>query len=149
MRSIDVRTGLEWLERDECLRLLADDEVGRLAVVAGGSPEIFPVNYRLDGDVVVLRTDSGTKLEHGTRGRAAFEIDRFDRERRAGWSVIVSGRLEEVTTFDARTFRRVHELAVDPWAGGEKEHWMRLVPERITGRRVGPPAPAVPAPHEG
>ena len=25
---------------------------------------------------------------------------------------------------------------VEPWAGGEKAHWMRLFPDRITGRRL-------------
>ena len=34
MRTVDARAGIEWLDRDECLRLLAADEVGRLAVVA-------------------------------------------------------------------------------------------------------------------
>lgn len=86
-RTIDTRTGLEWLDRDECLRLLAADE--------------------------------------------------FDRDHHTGWSVVVTGRFEEVTPYDARTYDRVHQLPVDPWAAGEKSHWVRLVPERITGRSVG------------
>lgn len=138
MRTVDARTGIEWLDRDECLRLLAADEIGRLAVVAGQSPEVFPVNYRMDGDAVVFRTGPGTKLDHGLRGPAAFEIDHFDRQHRTGWSVVVHGRLEEATAYDARTYERVQALPVDPWAGGDKSHWVRLVPERITGRRVGP-----------
>lgn len=138
MRTVDDRTGIEWFDRDECLRLLAADEIGRLAVVAGHSPEVFPVNYRMDGDAVVFRTGPGTKLDHGPRGLAAFEIDHFDRQHRAGWSVVVHGRLEEATGYDAGTYERVHALPVDPWAGGDKSHWVRLVPERITGRRVGP-----------
>lgn len=131
------RTGLEWLDRDECLRLLAADEVGRLAVIVGSAPAIFPVNYRMDGGAIVFRTDPGTKLDHGPRSRACFEIDQFDRAHHRGWSVVVTGRLEEVTPYDARSDARVHQLPVDPWAGGEKSHWVRLVPERTTGRRVG------------
>jgi hypothetical protein len=46
--------------------------------------------------------------------------------------------VEEVTKYDAQAWRRVHDLAIMPWAGGEKDYWMRLVPERITGRYVGP-----------
>lgn len=138
MRTVDARTGIEWIDRDECLRLLAADEVGRLAVVAGGAAAIFPVNYRLDGDAVVFRTDPGTKLDYGPRSRACFEIDQFDRQTRTGWSVVVSGRLEEVTRYDATTLDRVQHLAVDPWAGGAKAHWVRLVPERITGRYARP-----------
>lgn len=137
MRTVDARTGLEWLDRDECLQLLAADEVGRLAVIAGDAPAIFPVNYRMDGEAIVFRTDPGTKLDHGPRSCACFEIDRFDRGHHSGWSVVVTGRLEEVTRYDSRTFDRVLQLPVDPWAGGEKSHWVRVVPERITGRRVG------------
>lgn len=137
MRNVDARTGIEWIDRDDCLRLLASDEVGRLAVVDGSSPAIFPINYVLDGDTIVFRTDEGTKLRAAERAPACFEIDDIDRERRTGWSVVASGRLEEVTQYDVRTLERVHRLPVDPWAGGDKAHWMRLVPDRITGRRVG------------
>ena len=45
--------------------------------------------------------------------------------------------MEEASPYDARTLERTTQLAVDPWAGGEKSHWMRLVADRITGRRVG------------
>jgi uncharacterized protein len=137
-RTIDARTGLEIIEPDECRRLLAADEVGRLAIVDGGSPALFPVNYALDGDAIVFRTAPGTKLSEGTRGRVAFEVDDFDREARTGWSVIVVGRLEEVTEYDSRTLERVTSLPVEPWTGGEKSHWMRLVPSRISGRRIAP-----------
>lgn len=140
VRNLDARTGIEVLDRDQCLRLLADDEIGRLAVVCGSTPTIFPVNYRLDGDAVVFRTDPGTKLDYGPRAPVCFEIDRFDREQRTGWSVVVLGRLEEVTQYDSRTLERVHALPVDPWASGQKAHWMRLVPSHISGRRVGKPA---------
>ena len=136
----DARNGLERLHRDECLRLLASDEIGRLAVTVGHTPAIFPVNYTMDGDAIVFRTATGTKLTHGPRSGACFEIDRFDREHRTGWSVVVNGRLEEVTRYDARALGRVSHLPVGPWAEGTKDHWMRLVPDRITGRRVGQPA---------
>lgn len=140
MKTVDARTGLEWLQREECLRLLGADDVGRLAVNDRGTPIIFPVNYRLDGEAIVFRTDPGTKLNRGPCAPASFEIDAFDRQTCSGWSVLAVGRLEEVTRYDARTLERVHALPVAPWAGGEKAHWMRLVPTRITGRRVGAPS---------
>ena len=59
---------LRVLDRDQCLRLLAEDEIGRLAVIAGNTPAIFPVNYALDGDTIVFRTDPGTKLARGPPG---------------------------------------------------------------------------------
>jgi nitroimidazol reductase NimA-like FMN-containing flavoprotein (pyridoxamine 5'-phosphate oxidase superfamily) len=135
MELVDPKTGIEVLTRDACLRLLADDVVGRLGVVDGDVPMIFPVNYVLDGDAVVVRTTHGTKLDRGTHRRACFEIDAFDRASRTGWSVVVSGRLEVVTAADP-SFKRLVALPVDPWADFDKPHWLRLVPHRITGRRV-------------
>lgn len=134
--TLDARTGLEVIDPDECRRLLAADEVGRLALIDGGTPAVFPINYVVDGDAVVFRTAPGTKLSAGPRRRVAFEIDDFDRSRRTGWSVVVTGRLEEVTAYDAATLQRVTRLPVEPWAGGERAHWMRIVPDRITGRRI-------------
>ena len=129
-------TRIQTLDRDRCLELLRDDEIGRLAVLADGGPLIFPVNYRMDGESVVFRTDPGLKLDQGVRSHGCFEIDHFDRTSRSGWSVVVAGRLEEVTHYESRTWDRIHELPVDPWAGGTKDHWVRLIPSRITGRLV-------------
>jgi nitroimidazol reductase NimA-like FMN-containing flavoprotein (pyridoxamine 5'-phosphate oxidase superfamily) len=137
MRMIDSRTGLEWLDREECLVLLAGDEIGRLAVVVGDAPVIIPVNYRLDGDTILLRSDDGTKISYGTRGHVAFEIDHLDRARRTGWSVVVTGRLEECDLGEPGALDRAHRSAVYPWVGGAKPHLLRIVPEQITGRRVG------------
>jgi nitroimidazol reductase NimA-like FMN-containing flavoprotein (pyridoxamine 5'-phosphate oxidase superfamily) len=136
MRFVDSRTGIEVLERRECLELLAGDVIGRVAVLSGGAPVVFPVNYALDGEAVVFRTAPGTKLAASGRGPASFEIDCFDREARSGWSVVVVGRLEEATAYDGALLDRVSHLPVEPWADGEKAYWMRLVPTRITGRRV-------------
>jgi nitroimidazol reductase NimA-like FMN-containing flavoprotein (pyridoxamine 5'-phosphate oxidase superfamily) len=136
MTTTDPHPNIQVIGRDECLRLLAGDEIGRLAVIAGNTAVVLPVNYALDGETVVFRTDPGTKLDEGPRARASFEVDCFDRERRTGWSVVATGRLEEVTLYDAATFDRVRRLAIDPWAGGDKAHWMRLVPDRVTGRRI-------------
>ena len=140
--TIDARTGLEVIPPDECRALLRAEEIGRLAIIDGGAPAVFPVNYVLDGEAIVFRTAPGTKLSSGPRRPASFEIDLFDRQNRTGWSVVAAGRLEEVTRFDAGTLERIRRLPVDPWVGGERAHWMRLVPTRVTGRRI--PAPRQP-----
>ena len=136
MQLIDAHSGLERITREECLTLLESDEVGRLGIVDFGAPAIFPVNYAMDGDSPVFRTDPGSKLDHGPHARACFEVDAYDRTTRTGWSVVVFGRLEEVTTFDRSTCVRVRGLPIESWAPGEKLHWMRVIPERITGRRI-------------
>ena len=126
------------IDRDECLRLLAAETIGRLAVVVGRAPLILPVNYVLDGERIVFRSDPGTKVHYGLRGPVAFEIDAFDRAAHTGWSVVVAGRLEEPPPFDASAQRHIRSLPVEPWAEGEKPHWLRLIPTSITGRRLVP-----------
>ena len=52
----------EWLDAEECRTLLALRGMGRVAFVADAFPMILPVNYTLVGDLLVFRTDPGTKL---------------------------------------------------------------------------------------
>jgi len=79
------------IAEEECLRLLNTTDLGRLAVVRDGRPEIFPVNYGLDGRTVVLSTNPGAKLEGATLGWVAFEVDHFDPLAVTGWDVVVRG----------------------------------------------------------
>ena len=135
MRMMDARTGLEVLSRDECLRLLREHAVGRVAVVAGGRPLIFPVNYTVDGATVVFRTDAGTKLDGVSSGfNVAFEIDGIEPLYHTGWSVVLTGHGREIVEPNER--RAVAELPVRPWARGEKAHFVRIRPDTITGRRI-------------
>jgi len=131
-----TRSGLEILERAECLKLLARHEVGRLAVTDGRHPTIFPVNYAVAGDEVIFRTDVGAKLDLALRGPVAFEVDELDGDRRIGWSVVVLGEAEEITDYDNPVVRELRALPLFPWAGGEKAHWVRIRPLTISGRRV-------------
>jgi len=132
---VSAHSGIEVIDSDECRRLLAQDEIGRLAVIVGATPMIFPVNYALDGDAIVVRTMPGSRLDVG-QGHAAFEVDCFDREEKSGWSVLVTGHLEEVTWYQSKDMERVQALPVKPWAGGDRNLWLRLRPSFITGRRV-------------
>jgi nitroimidazol reductase NimA-like FMN-containing flavoprotein (pyridoxamine 5'-phosphate oxidase superfamily) len=135
MRMVSKHSGIEVIDSDECRRLLALDVIGRVAVVIGAAPMILPVNYALDGDDIVVRTMPGSKLDVG-QGHAAFEVDSFDRETQTGWSVLVSGHLEEVSWYNIKDMERVQSLAVEPWAKGERNMWLRLRPGFITGRIV-------------
>ena len=135
MRMVSRHSGIEVIDADECRRLLEEEEIGRLAVVIGATPMILPVNYAMDGEAIVFRTMPGSRLDVG-QGHAAFEVDSFDRERRAGRSVLVTGHLEHVSWYHAKEMERVQQLSVTPWAGGERNLWLRLRPSFITGRIV-------------
>jgi nitroimidazol reductase NimA-like FMN-containing flavoprotein (pyridoxamine 5'-phosphate oxidase superfamily) len=137
MAEIEERTGLEVLDRHECIALLAKSSLGRIAVVGDGSrPLIFPVNFALDGDAIVLRTDPGTKLRLATRGWVAFECDGIEGIYHTGWSVLASGVAEEVHY--AAEIAELERLPLARWCPGPKSIWMRIRPRVLTGRRVPP-----------
>ena len=130
MPQID-ESDLEQLSRQECLALLAERGVGRLAVAApGAAPYVMPVNYLLDGEVVVFRSGVGAKLRTLRGTPVSFQLDDIDPTHRTGWSVLVRGRAYEATHWE------IDHLDLTAWAPGEKSHWVRVVPDNITGRRI-------------
>lgn len=133
------------LERDECLRLLASHRFGRLAV-SMDSPVIRPVNYVFDerSQSVAFRTAGGSKFHAMLiNGNAAFEIDGIDADSRTGWSVIVVGMTEEVTT--SSEIRRLDRLGLETWIPGRTAHWMRIRAWTVSGRRIVPSPSALAA----
>jgi nitroimidazol reductase NimA-like FMN-containing flavoprotein (pyridoxamine 5'-phosphate oxidase superfamily) len=130
---------LQVLSDEDCYRLLATQQIGRLGVNAEHYPLIFPVNYALDHGVIVIRTNAGTKLAAANRANVTFEVDQIDQQTRSGWSVLVRGLAEEVTSeHRAELIERTKASGVQPWAPGERGHWMRLIPQDISGRRIVP-----------
>jgi uncharacterized protein len=123
------------LTRAECFELLAVGQLGRVAVTDDRGPVVFPVNYVLDRHTVVFRTEPGTKLHAASRGsRVCFEADGTDEVARTGWSVIVRGEVTEVT--DPAELARLRELPPRPWAPGARNHYVRILPAALTGRRI-------------
>lgn len=131
------------LKRDECLELLGRGTVGRVAVDAGGgAPAIRPVNYLFEADSqsIVFRTAQGSKLQGLLMtSRAAFEIDGIDPVQQTGWSVVVVGMAEQVSS--PSDLRRLEQSGLDPWGPGEKPHWMRIRATTVSGRRIVPGDP--------
>jgi nitroimidazol reductase NimA-like FMN-containing flavoprotein (pyridoxamine 5'-phosphate oxidase superfamily) len=96
---------------------------------------VFPVNFVLDRHTVVFRTEPGTKLHAAGRGgRVCFEADGTDEAARTGWSVVVRGEITEVT--DPDELARLRELPLRPWAPGARDHYARILPAALTGRRI-------------
>ena len=123
-----TQEGAEVLSVAECLDLLASTSVGRVAVaLPGGPPLVVPVNYALDGEVIVFRTDPGSKLEALREHPASFQVDAIDPLHRSGWSVLVQGFAYETSPA---------AVEVEPWDAGPKEHWVRIYAGAITGRRL-------------
>jgi uncharacterized protein len=125
---------IEELGPEECWTLLRKHGLGRLALIVEGRPEIFPVNYAAGEDAIVIRTQPGTKLRHGPGRIVAFEIDGYDRSTAVGWSVVVSGPLEEITAATDERSRALRRLPIETVAPGVRLHWLVLDAERVTGR---------------
>jgi hypothetical protein len=68
-------------------------------------------------------------------GPVALEVDHIDEALRQGWSVLVRGPAHHVT-HPAELSRLQEDAAVWPWAGGEREVYVRIIPSQITGRRI-------------
>lgn len=128
--------GLEVLPFDSCLRLLAEVSVGRIGFVADGEVVVLPVNFVMDGQNVVFRTASGSKLASAQdRITVAFEADNYDDITQSGWSVLVNGRVEVVE--DDGEIGRLSRLGLYAWGSSlERPYWIRIRPTSVTGRRT-------------
>ena len=129
------RNGLEVLDRDECLRLLAEASLGRVGFTSGALPTVLPVSFRLDGDRVLVRARRGSRLGRALRDAVvAFEVDDYDRVDRSGWSVLVVGRSEVVHDLDVT--RKVLAADLEPYADGTRTSIVRIRPVFVSGRRI-------------
>ncbi len=125
---------IEILSPTRCWELLWATNVGRLAVDIAGQPDIFPINYAVDGHTLVFRTRAGTKLAGAVLGRfVALEIDGVDPVNRTAWSVVVKGTAREITRINERA--EAEMLPLTPWVAELKPEFVRIEPELVTGRR--------------
>jgi nitroimidazol reductase NimA-like FMN-containing flavoprotein (pyridoxamine 5'-phosphate oxidase superfamily) len=132
---------IEELDEADCLALIAPGGIGRIAHTGRYGPTVLPVNYQLLGNTIVFRTGEDSPLEEDLRTnirhaeyQVAFEIDEIDLAAKEGWSVLIQGPAHHVDSDAERATARQSD--VQPWSGGAKEHYIRVVPTRITGRRI-------------
>ena len=128
--------------RDECRcrtvgdgswTLLRQAVVGRLAVIIDGRPDIFPVNHVVDHGSVVFRTAAGSKLAGAVGHQVAYEVDGYDLETGSAWSVVVKGHAHDVNRlYDVL---EAVGLPLFPWHSTLKPHFVRIEPDKVTGRR--------------
>ncbi|HEV8627036.1 MAG TPA: pyridoxamine 5'-phosphate oxidase family protein [Acidimicrobiia bacterium] len=140
MQTQHQEATVETLDRETCLRLLATQRIGRLAVQAGPDvgPHVVPVNYTLLRGSIVLRSAPGTKRTRLVTEPVTFEVDTFDPFLRTGWSVVVEG-----LAYEASDREMEEDIDLDPLVERQNSRWVRLVPRSISGRRISetpPPA---------
>jgi uncharacterized protein len=133
-RVVEIADGVSVLSEDECWQLVNGAEVGRLAFAVAGEPEIFPVNFIVDGRALLFRTAEGTKLAGLTvSSRVAFEVDGFEPDSGEAWSVVLKGQAERLDHFP--DIYAAEDLPIFPWEASPKQWIVRVVPAKVTGRR--------------
>ena len=119
----------------QCWDRLATYGIGRVGLSTDSGPAIIPVNYTVDNRTIVFRTASDSAAAAALETEAAFEVDHIDEHLSEGWSVLIVGNAERVS--DPETLLRLaDEPGAIPWAGGRHDLVIRIIPTRVTGRRI-------------
>lgn len=134
MTNTPEPAGITNLAPHECWQLLRTVSVGRLAVWVVDHPDIFPINFTVDHGTLVFRTGEGTKL---TSALAAFpvalEADGVDSTTGIAWSVVAKGAASAIEAIGEVLDSA--GLPLFPWQPGRKDHFVRITPTSVTGRR--------------
>lgn len=124
------------LAEDECWALLGSVPVGRVVFTMRALPAVRLVNHLTDGKTVVIRSHLGAAIVgHATVEGAVvcYEADELNRDRRTGWSVVVTGFAQLVREPAAVAhYRRL----LEPWAEGQMDHVIAIRPQVVTGIRL-------------
>ena len=121
------------ITKSECVELLANHHVGRVAYCDESGPVVLPVNYVMDQDTVLVQlSPHSTLAKNLLSGAASFEVDDFDDFVQSGWSVLVRGNAGYVDNADLPEAARGRFA----WAEGQRTFHVRITPREITGRRL-------------
>ncbi len=135
-RGSSANCQLEELTPDQCREYIAAGGVGRfLFDDESRGPVAIAVNYKMDGPDVVFRTNSGAAVAEGTHHqKVSFDVDHVDDALCEGWSVLLSGTADVIS--DPGDLAKAEALGIEPWPGGDRNVYVRLVPSQVTGRRI-------------
>jgi uncharacterized protein len=113
--------------------------LGRVAWQAADRPQILPVTYAMHEGSVYFRTAPDSILsELAQPTSVALEVDELDQQNRSGWSIVLHGRTSAVSEPDALDDLWASDSLV-PWASGNRTLFIRIRPERVSGRVVRRP----------
>ncbi|ADU01532.1 MULTISPECIES: pyridoxamine 5'-phosphate oxidase family protein [Mycolicibacterium] len=129
------------LSESESWDLLGSVSLGRLVTTVNGWTEIFPVNFVVQKNTLLFRTAEGTKLLTAALNEyVVFEAD--DHNVAEGWSVVVRGKARLLAT--SNEIAEARRGGLYPWIATQKERFVRITPQTLTGRRfVFGPEPEV------
>jgi pyridoxamine 5'-phosphate oxidase-like protein len=133
----DVQRRREELSPPESMRLLGGVSLGRVVFTERALPAIRPVSHLVDGDYIVIRTDSSAAIISGRWSGpgsvVAYEADAIGPADHLGWSVIVVGVARWVTDPEkAAAYRQ----ALRPWVTGSEDQVIAIHADIVTGFRL-------------
>ncbi|MDX6275980.1 MAG: uncharacterized protein QOJ72_108 [Nocardioidaceae bacterium] len=125
------------IQQAECLELLETATVAQIAFVNHDGLQLIPLNFAVIDGHIFFRTSPDSILNDLAAGNdhVAFGVDYHAPLYRDGWNVTVKGSTSRVTDpavhDQVMSWSRLH-----PWAPGERDVVVRLVPHSMEGRRV-------------
>jgi hypothetical protein len=130
---------LERLTRAECRQLLPNATVGRLAVPTPNFPTVEPVSFAVIEGELVVAARAGSAADAVAAGTVlSFEADVLDDAHQRGWSVVVSGPVEELDDDIVPLVR----AQLGPWPVAASDRLLLIRSDRVSGQRIvsGPEA---------
>ncbi|MET1021893.1 MAG: pyridoxamine 5'-phosphate oxidase family protein [Arthrobacter sp.] len=119
------------LDEDQSWKLVEETKHGRLVVLVGGEPDIFPVNYVVSGRKLYLRTAPGNKLAELTiNAKVLFETDGILSDE--AWSVVLRGTARVLD--QSADIAAVEDLGLRSWVPTLKDFYVEIEPTNISGR---------------
>jgi hypothetical protein len=128
---------VERMDEVECLRLIAPGGVGRLGYTSGSGVAVLPVRYRFDEGSIFFRTPLGSPTDEdlrtgiqGAEYKVSFEIDDVGEHEGEVWMVFIQGDAHHMDSDDDRPSASTLDIP------RSSEHFLRITPTTITGRRL-------------
>lgn len=119
------------LDDDQSWKLIEGTKHGRLVVIVGGEPDIFPVNYAVNGRKLYLRTAPGNKLAELTiNAKVLFETDGILSDE--AWSVVLRGTARVLD--QSADIAAAEALGLKPWVPTLKDFYVEIQPTSVSGR---------------
>ena len=119
----------------ECRRLIAAGGIGRIAFGTVSGPVVLPVNFAVVAGTIVIRTGEGTMIDGTPTSRSrSRSTTSTRRSARAGACWCAARRTASRIPAELQIVRR--DAAIWPWPGGDRDVYVRIIPDKISGRRI-------------
>jgi transcriptional regulator with XRE-family HTH domain len=114
---------------------LGSTGIGRIVFDSDDGPIALPVNYAVVNESILLRTAEDTAIARiPSDSKVSLEVDQIDDALGAGWSVLVYATCEHLGAAEAA--HEAEAVVLVPWAGGPRDHWLRLRSRLVVGRSI-------------